>query len=155
MPPTNSDNRGGTGHAGMGLAQFVFEHELSMIFRAQPDRDVGIDAHIELRDSGRATGQLIALQIKAGPSYFDKKSDDAYIFYPERHHIDYWLGHALPVVVCLCDNDTRNIYWQFGQQRDAEADADKCQASGAFRTKTHGRCAQGAVGYRHKTRASQ
>jgi hypothetical protein len=112
MLPTNSDNRGGIGHAGMGLAQFAFEHDLKMIFRAQPDRDFGIDAHVELQDNGRATGQLIALQIKTGPSYFDKKTDDAYIFYPEKHHIDYWLGHALPVVVCLCNIDTRDIHWQ-------------------------------------------
>ena len=47
--------------------------EAGLIFREQPVSDYGIDAHIEIENNGKATGRLIAVQIKSGPTCFKEK----------------------------------------------------------------------------------
>lgn len=42
------------------------------LFREQPVNDIGIDAHIEYIENGKPK-QLLALQIKSGPSWFRKE----------------------------------------------------------------------------------
>lgn len=46
------------------------------IFREQPVDDIGIDAHMEFVDESGKNRQLLALQIKAGSSWFKEKKDD-------------------------------------------------------------------------------
>ncbi|MCR9253879.1 MAG: DUF4365 domain-containing protein [bacterium] len=82
------------------------------IFREQPIVDCGIDAHIELVDEDSATGNLIALQIKSGPSWFTEETDNHFIFRGDNNHLSYWLDHSLPVVIILCNVDTRECFWQ-------------------------------------------
>ena len=63
----------------MNAVEAIF---LSMkwLFRRQLESDFGIDAQVEVVDEeGKPTGQLVALQIKSGPSYFKKRGDD-YVF---------------------------------------------------------------------------
>ena len=54
---------------GVGTAKAEFSR-WGWAFREQPVPDFGIDAHVEPSHEGRPSGKLIALQIKAGPSYF-------------------------------------------------------------------------------------
>ena len=74
--------------------------------------DVGIDAHVELLDNGHATGRILALQIKAGPSFLKECTDECYIFRTDSEHVKYWREHVLPVLICLCDLDAQLVYWQ-------------------------------------------
>lgn len=71
---------------------------------------MGIDAHIERVDEHEPAGHLIALQIKTGPSHFKIKSDEL-IYYGSNEHLDYWIGHALPVVLVAHLPDSGSTYW--------------------------------------------
>ena len=58
-------------------------HEVALVFlkafgwieREQPISDFGIDMHVEIVQEGRPTGQMIALQIKSGKSFFEEKNN--------------------------------------------------------------------------------
>ena len=96
---------------GVALAMGEFER-LSFAFREQHQRDFGIDAHAELIESGQPTGRILAIQLKTGSSYFSEQEEEGFVFRTDQGHVAYWLNHSLPVVICLCDVDTRIIYWQ-------------------------------------------
>lgn len=80
--------------------------------REQTSSDYGIDAIAELIDDETATGQLVAIQIKTGTSYLAETKDGCYIYRPDAQHVDYWLGHTLPVIVCQCDPENEIVYWE-------------------------------------------
>ena len=80
--------------------------------REQSTSDYGIDAIAEFIDGEEATGQLVAIQVKSGGSYLAEKSDDCFIYRPDAKHVEYWLGHTLPVIICLCDPDNEIVYWE-------------------------------------------
>lgn len=100
-----------TAQRGKALTQEVFE-SLDFAFRGQDESDYGVDAHVESIEQERATGRLLGLQIKAGRSYLEETEGDHYVFRPDARHIDYWVNHALPIVVCLCDLESRKVFWQ-------------------------------------------
>ena len=99
------------GRQGAALAGLKFT-SLGFAFREQHEDDVGIDAQAELRESGVATGRLLGLQIKTGRSWFGETDDDCFVFRGDQNHVGYWLGYALPVLICLCDVDKQVVYWQ-------------------------------------------
>lgn len=101
-----------TGDAGVGLVQFLVNHQLGWLFRSQPEADKGIDAHLEIVDNEHATGRLVALQIKSGTSWFSEATTTGFVFRPETRHVEYWLGHSLPVAVVLADVGKQVAYWQ-------------------------------------------
>lgn len=100
-----------TDRIGVQIVGEQFERS-GYIFREQPIRDYGIDAHVELVDEDNPTGKLIALQIKSGMSWFREQSEDFFIFRGDKKHLNYWLDHSLPVLVVLCDIESRQCYWQ-------------------------------------------
>lgn len=100
-----------TERRGIALAMDVFE-SLGFAFREQSESDYGIDAHAERIELEHPTGQLVGIQIKTGASYLSERTATAIIFRADSDHVDYWLHHALPVIICLCDVDNRKIYWQ-------------------------------------------
>jgi Domain of unknown function (DUF4365) len=99
-----------TGRIGINATERIVVKELGWIFREQPVVDQGIDAHIERVDNGEPTGKLVALQIKTGSSHFKEKTD-CYIYYGTRTHLDYWLGHSLPVVLIAHVPEQEETYW--------------------------------------------
>ncbi len=107
-----------TASKGIGLTAQAFE-ALDFLFRSQPEHDMGIDAHAEVVENGRASGRLLGLQIKAGESYLSETQDDSYVFRPSSDHVSYWIQHALPVLICLCDLETKRVYWQITNQETA------------------------------------
>jgi len=97
----------------LGVAKLDhFFSSVGWLFREQPIHDYGIDAHVEVVEGAYPTGNLIALQIKTGASYFAESTEDAYIFRTEDKHINYWQGHALPVILVLYEPDDDLILWQ-------------------------------------------
>ncbi|MCE8043421.1 DUF4365 domain-containing protein [Halomonas daqingensis] len=99
------------GRRGVALVMAAFE-SLGFAFREQAESDYGIDAHAELIDHEEPTGQLLAIQIKAGESYLEERNGNGIVFRTDTNHTDYWLNHALPVIVCVCDVDNDMAYWQ-------------------------------------------
>ena len=100
-----------TAQLGEDLAQWRFS-KLGFTVRPQNSRDYGLDHHVELIEGGEASGRLLALQVKAGNSYFGERDGTDIIFRTDPDHIEYWLNHSLPVVVCLCDLSEPEVYWQ-------------------------------------------
>jgi len=110
-PKTGQTSTDNTAQTGVNAVESIF---LSMkwLFRRQLESDFGIDAHVEVvDDDDKPTGQLIALQIKSGPSYFKKRGDD-YVFRGEKKHLDYWEKHCLPVLLVLHNPDDDMTLWQ-------------------------------------------
>lgn len=86
--------------------------KLGWFFREQPILDYGIDAQAEVvADDDLVTGQLLALQIKGGNSWFSKPYNGGWTFYGDSNHLAYWLGHSLPVIVVIVDDDD-NAFWE-------------------------------------------
>jgi hypothetical protein len=82
------------------------------LFRDQPVHDFGIDAHVEIVEGQKATGKIIAIQIKSGMSYFKERSKGAYVFRTDRRHVEYWINHSLPVIVVLYNPEKDKLYWE-------------------------------------------
>ena len=96
---------------GVALAMGAFE-ALGFAFRVQHDEDYGVDAHAELIEDERPTGRLLGIQLKTGSSYFKESQEDSYVFRVDSQHVEYWFDHCLPVLICLCDLDSGQVYWQ-------------------------------------------
>jgi hypothetical protein len=94
--------------------------KLGWIFREQYESDHGIDAIIETAVGGRPTGKLVALQIKAGPSYFAEDSPvGGWTMRGPKRHLNYWLEYQLPVLVVLFDTRNGSAYWAHVNQDSA------------------------------------
>lgn len=81
------------------------------IFRDQPVLDFGLDAEVEVCEGAQPTARLLKLQIKSGPSWFERRSADGWIFRDSVEHFEYWLRCTVPVIVVLCDPDNDVAYW--------------------------------------------
>jgi hypothetical protein len=97
---------------GLLLVEQRIVEELRWIFRNQPVSDFGIDAHLEVVQHESATGRLVAMQIKSGPSYFREETEETIVYRGDPEHLRYWLQHSLPVIVILADPAGRRCYWQ-------------------------------------------
>lgn len=102
------------GDAGVHIVGKIVTRDLGWIFRDQPVADYGIDAHIEVVDeAGQPTGRLLALQIKAGGSYWQANSVRHWSFWSGNlRHLSYWLEHSLPVLLVIVDEKTETAYWR-------------------------------------------
>ncbi len=85
---------------------------LGWLPREQFVHDWGIDVHVERTEGSRPTGELIAVQVKGGPSFFRPRGPGGWWFSFDEPHASYWLQHALPVIVVLVDIETEKAYWQ-------------------------------------------
>lgn len=82
------------------------------IWRETGTGDVGVDGNLEFVNSeGLATGRIVAVQVKSGPSYFANTSDHGWKFYPEAKHRSYWESFPLPVLLVLHDPNSKISYW--------------------------------------------
>lgn len=100
-----------------------------IIFRETSNTDVGIDGQIEwLSKSGQATGQILAVQIKSGISFFrNKEKEDYWKFYPNKKHLKYWEAFPIPVVILLHHPETDNVYYQDIRFYLRNPNNDKCK----------------------------
>jgi hypothetical protein len=79
--------------------------------REQSMADFGIDALIEICEHGQPSGQLIALQIKSGESFFREHTTQGFIYRGSKAHLDYWVGHSLPVFLVLYHPGFDEAWW--------------------------------------------
>lgn len=92
------------------LDHFFSNH--GWLFREQLWHDFGIDAQVEIVEEGVPTGNLIAIQIKSGKSYFSEQTDTAFVFRTDDKHIEYWSKHSLPVILVLYNPESDTLYWE-------------------------------------------
>jgi phosphatidylserine/phosphatidylglycerophosphate/cardiolipin synthase-like enzyme len=81
------------------------------VFREQHILDFGIDAHVEVREAGSASGRMIALQIKSAESYFKKRDAAGFLHRISDRHYQYWRGYCLPVFLVLYHPVRREAFW--------------------------------------------
>ncbi|NEP56620.1 MAG: DUF4365 domain-containing protein [Symploca sp. SIO2G7] len=107
---SESDQQGDIGVYAVGLK---VSKELDWMFRPQPLRDIGIDAHIEVVENDKSKAEILALQIKSGKSWFKETSEQGIVFRKiDSKHLEYWLNYPLPVIIVLHDDRINTAYWQ-------------------------------------------
>lgn len=90
------------------VQKIVAQH--GSIFRVVPqETDIGIDAFIECIRGEESTADLIALQIKGGPS-FERDGQQAFVIYVDQRHLDYWNNILMPVLL-VCYSPTKGLCW--------------------------------------------
>jgi len=78
-------------------------------WRPTPSHDIGVDGQIEFLDQeidNSSTGKIVAVQVKAGPSYFKAESNDHFKYYPSSKHRRYWSSLNIPIILVLHNPDT-------------------------------------------------
>ncbi len=100
-----------TDRLGASKVEHFFSQQ-GWLYREQTLHDYGIDAQVEIVKSGKPTGDLIAIQIKSGPSYFSEQTSESIVFRTDDNHIDYWFRHCLPVIIVLYNPKDEICYWQ-------------------------------------------
>lgn len=95
---------------GVNACGLLFEKN-GFVFREQSIADYGIDAIIETKDESYPTGKMIAVQIKSGESFFTERVGNDVIFRIDEKHRNYWINHALPVIIVLYSPSKDNCIW--------------------------------------------
>lgn len=98
-----------TAQVGVNAVEALFL-EMGWLFRRQLESDFGIDAHVEIATDDGPTGQLVALQIKSGRSFFRRSGDD-YVYHASARHLSYWENFALPVLLVMHNPDDNETVW--------------------------------------------
>jgi hypothetical protein len=101
-----------TSRAAVLAVEQAFVSELGWYPREPPAPDYGIDLYVEAAVDGVPNGRMLGVQIKGGDSFFTEVIDEQVIFRGEQRHLEYWLGHSLPVILALHDPDSRTVVWQ-------------------------------------------
>jgi uncharacterized protein DUF4365 len=101
-----------TGRIGIHKVALCFLEKFGWLEREQPVGDHGIDAQVEIVEDGNPTGLLFGVQVKTGSSYV-KTNQTCITHYVDERHVHYWLDHALPVLLVICDPELDIMYWEF------------------------------------------
>ena len=117
-------------YAAEGLGAYAVSSEFSQWgweFRADPVAGFGIDAHVEPTAGGQPLGSPIALQIKAGPSYFAEPVPGGWRYRGTDPHLASWQRHCLPVVLLVHNPVAGVTYWAHLRAGDITLDGDGWQ----------------------------
>jgi len=98
---------------GVHKIALIFLQKFGWVEREQPISDFGIDMHVEIVQNQKPTGQIFALQIKSGRSYFSEENENSFVYRGQKKHLDYWLSHSLPVLIVLYNPENNCSYWEF------------------------------------------
>lgn len=111
LPKQNIANR--IGRNGVTVFTEIVENKLGWLFRLNHlEDDFGIDGYIDIITSeGGLTGKSIAVQIKAGNSYFKHRTESGWKYYGEFRHLNYYLNHDIPVIIVIVDVDLKKAFW--------------------------------------------
>ncbi|RZI26808.1 DUF4365 and DUF1817 domain-containing protein [Pseudomonas orientalis] len=101
------------GDRGVDIVSRVINEEFEWLFkRNHQEHDFGIDAQVDVvLEDGAVTGQMLALQIKYGSTFFSEKNKWGYIFRGEQKHFNYLANYPTPVLIIICDPGTNDCYW--------------------------------------------
>jgi len=101
------------GDRGVDLVSRVIHEEFNWLFkRNHQEHDFGIDAQVDvILEDGTVTGQMLALQIKYGKSFFEEKNQWGYVFRGELKHFNYLANYPTLVLIAICHPTSNDIYW--------------------------------------------
>src|SRR5262245_20444525 len=110
------------GDLGINIVSRIVTETFGWLFkRNHQEHDFGIDGQIEVvTPAGSVTSQMLACQIKCGKSFFRESNRWGYIYRGETKHLNYLANYPLPVIIAICDPDSREAYWGRFQVDDIE-----------------------------------
>lgn len=101
------------GDRGVDLVSRIVNEGFGWLFRRNhQEHDFGIDAQIDVvLEDGSVTGQMIAMQIKYGASFFNEKNQWGYVYRGEQKHFNYLANYPTPVLIVICHPKSEDCYW--------------------------------------------
>lgn len=101
------------GERGVDLVSRVVHEQFKWLFkRNHQEHDFGIDGQIEVvTDEGAVTGQMLAVQIKYGKSFFEEKNKWGYVYRGELKHFNYLSNYPVPTLIVICNPEEEVCYW--------------------------------------------
>ncbi|ELW9446726.1 DUF4365 domain-containing protein [Burkholderia cenocepacia] len=101
------------GERGVDLVSRIVHEQFKWLFkRNHQEHDFGIDGHLEVvTDEGAVTGQMLAVQIKYGKSFFEEKNKWGYVYRGELKHFNYLSNYPVPTLIVICHPDEEICYW--------------------------------------------
>lgn len=101
------------GERGVDMVSRIISNEYGWLFkRNHQEHDFGIDAQVDIiLSDGTVTGQMLALQIKYGSSFFTEKNKWGYIYRGEKKHFNYLSNYPVPVLILICHPEENECYW--------------------------------------------
>ena len=108
---TNSSRQG---DLGVSIVSRIVDEDFLWLFkRNHEEHDFGIDGQIEVvTEAGAVTGQMLACQIKCGPSFFKEPNRWGWAYRGETKHFNYLANYPVPVIIIICDPETKEAYWE-------------------------------------------
>jgi len=110
------------GNLGVSIVSAIVDEQFGWLFRRIPqEHDCGIDGQIDVvTEQGFVTGQMLGCQIKNGPSFFGESNRWGYVYRGKTKHFSYLANYPLPVIIIICDPETREGYWVRFRAEDAQ-----------------------------------
>ena len=98
-----------TAKIGINYIRDIVERANCIFHKIEQENDLGIDGLIEIIKKEEPTGNLLALQVKSGESYFNHKNNECLI--QVANHREYWLNYRLPVYGVVYVPSLSKGYW--------------------------------------------
>jgi hypothetical protein len=110
------------GNLGVSIVSRIVDEDLGWLFkRNHQEHDFGIDGQIEVvTKAGAVTGQMLGCQIKCGTSFFKERNRWGYVYRGETKHFNYLANYPLPVIIVICDPETKEGSWAHFRSGDAQ-----------------------------------
>ncbi|MEO5955924.1 MAG: DUF4365 and DUF1817 domain-containing protein [Nitrospiraceae bacterium] len=101
------------GEHGVNILSRIVNETFGWLFkRNHQEHDFGIDGQVEvITPSGFVTGQMLAVQIKCGKSFFQEKNRWGYVYRGELKHFNYLSNYPIPVLIVICHSESEECYW--------------------------------------------
>jgi hypothetical protein len=101
------------GERGVSIVSRIVNEDFSWLFKKiHQEHDYGIDGYVDvITQDGSVTGQMLAMQIKCGKSFFQEKNWTGYVYRGELKHFNYLANQPVPVIIAICHPDTEDCYW--------------------------------------------
>lgn len=101
------------GERGVDVVSRVVNEQFKWLFkRNHQEHDFGIDGQVEVvTDEGAVTGQMLAVQIKYGQSFFAEKNKWGYVYRGELKHFNYLSNYPIPAIIIICNPADETSYW--------------------------------------------
>lgn len=111
FPKLSSAQR--TGSAGVTIVTKLVEDELNWRFRRNhQEDDFGIDGYVDIVGvNGSVLGRSFAVQIKTGQSHVAKTTEQGFLLYGERKHLNYFLNSSVPIILIWVDDSSSRAWW--------------------------------------------
>jgi Domain of unknown function (DUF4365) len=86
----------------------IFENANFLVQPVDGGNDIGKDLYVDITETNRATGELIAVQVKGGVSYRRKRG---YAVPASSDDLDLWANSTVPIFGVVHDPEKDDLHW--------------------------------------------